>query len=55
MTKIPKQVNSPGDFPSVILPGDLPTEIPPGNFPPGISTVHVTYREGLVGLELGLV
>ena len=38
----PKQVNSPGAFPLVIFPGDL-------------LPVHVTCREGLVGLVLGLV
>ena len=49
-------VISPRWFPPVISPpGDLPRSFPPGNFLPGDPPVHVTCREGLVGLVLGLV
>jgi len=42
--------DSPGNFHPVISPGAFPQVISPGNLPP----VHVTCREGLVGLVLGL-
>ena len=45
-------VISPGNFPS----GNFPRSFPPVNLLPGdLLPVHVTCREGLVGLVLGLV